>query len=61
MVSPREQPLSPEELSSSGFSVQDIGLGWFRPKAELERLTGDPYEPFGRAVPASNRWSDSTL
>ena len=27
----------------------------------VERLTGDPYEPFGRAVSASDRWSDSTL
>jgi hypothetical protein len=28
--------------------------------AWVERLTGNPYEPFGRAVPASDRWSDST-
>ncbi len=28
--------------------------------AWIERLTGDPYEPFGRRVPASDRWSYST-
>jgi len=28
--------------------------------AWIERLTGDPYEPFGRGVPASDRWSYST-
>jgi hypothetical protein len=27
----------------------------------VERLTGDPYEPFGRGVPVSDHWSYSTL
>jgi hypothetical protein len=26
----------------------------------VERLTGDPHEPFGRGVPVSDHWSYST-
>ncbi len=34
------------------MSSVPVGVGWRRPKAELERRTGNPYAPFGRGGPS---------
>ncbi len=60
-VSPCEQPPIPGLISRSSLLSARTGyvrVAW--PKAELELPTGNPYGQFGRAVPAGNRWSDST-